>query len=232
MVWGIIGALDKEVELIKEKIALRETAELYHSPLYLGAYRGHDVAVACCGIGKVNAAVCASAMIREFHVDAIVNIGIAGSMSAGLGALDVAVSEAVAFHDQDPDLFERYYPYRRRFDADQGLLRTCIEALEGMGDRSFAYKTGLIASGDIFVNDSAAKAGIAGHLSPICVEMEGAAVGEVAFMNNTPFLVIRTLSDSADDDADTAYDNFMELAAENSARIVLRMMDIRAECRV
>lgn len=222
MAWGIIGALDKEVELVKNSMNVEKTVKLYGSEWYIGEYRSQKLIVACSGIGKVNAAVCASTMIREFGAKAIVNIGVAGSMTDELGVLDVALSESVAFHDLDADMFSRYYPYMREFTADKALLSACQTVLEA---KSLTYRSGRIATGDIFVSDKAVKADIATRLSPVCVEMEGAAIGEAAYMNGVPFLVIRTMSDSADDEAEISFDDFIEKAAVVSAGIVLGLID-------
>lgn len=225
MTWGIIGALDKEVALIREKMQVHKTVELYGSSYSIGKIGSQDVVVVCCSVGTINGAACAAAVIREFGADVVVNIGISGSLCKELKILDVVVSDHVLFHDADRDILEKYYPFRRQFTADEKLVALCTEVLDCMPDRSFAYKVGRIATGDMFVNDKKAKERIVAKFSPLCVEMEGAAIGQVAMMNATPFLVIRTLSDNADDDADEAYDNFLELAAHNSATIVLAMIN-------
>jgi adenosylhomocysteine nucleosidase len=224
MIWGIIGALDKEVELIRDSIAIEKTETVYGSTWYVGAYGTHKLVVACSGIGKINAALCTAAMIREFGAQVIVNVGVAGCMTKELGVLDVVISKSVVFHDQDQALFSRFYPHQKEFMADTGLLNACISLLDGKNDRGFKYRTGRIATGDVFVNDKSVKADIAARLDPLCVEMEGAAIGEAAFMHDTPFLVIRTMSDSADDSADESFDNFIELAAKTSAEIVLGLI--------
>jgi len=224
MVWGIIGALDKEVELVKNSIKLEKSVKLYGSEWYIGTYNSHKIVVACSGIGKINAAICASTMIREFGAEVIINIGVAGSMTKELGVLDVAISESVAFHDQNPDLFERFYPYQREFIADKTLHDTCINMLDKKENLSFAYKSGRIATGDVFVESEETKKSIEQLWQPLCVEMEGAAIGEAAFINNTPFLVIRTMSDSADSDAHDSFENMLDKAAEISADIVLDLI--------
>lgn len=225
MVWGIIGALEKEVELIKNSMALEKSARLFGSECYVGSYAGQKLIVVCSGIGKVNAAVCASALIREFGAEAIINVGIAGALGHGLEVLDVVISDSVVFHDIDLDLFSRYYPYRRSFEADSKLIVLAVRAVESMEGRRFGYKVGCIATGDAFINSREVKESIQDRLSPLCVEMEGAAVGEAAYMNGVPFIIIRAMSDNADEDADTAYDNLFDLAAHNSASIVLRMIE-------
>lgn len=230
MTWGIIGALDAEVALIRGNMKLGKTSEVYGCDYYEGTIGMEKVVVVCCSIGTINAAVCTSAMIREFGAEAVINIGIAGSTCQDLHILDVVLSEDVVFHDADLDILEKYYPFKRAFLADRRLCEEAIQAIEDLKEqgRSIRYRTGRIASGDTFVNDPAVKNRIIANFSPLCVEMEGAAVGQVAAMNNVPFLVIRTLSDNADEAADETYDNFLERAADNSANIVLRMIQNQA----
>ncbi len=224
MVWGIIGALDAEVALLVNQMNVSGQKELCGCTYYTGKIDKTDVVVVCCSIGKINAAVCANNLILEFGADLVVNVGIAGNTDKQLGILDVVISSDVVCHDTDLELMERYYPYRRTYMADAGLIEKCKLACRNIKDRNFNYKVGRIASGDIFVSDSVTKNDIISRLAPSCVEMEGASIGQVAFMHGKPFLIIRTMSDTADESADNLYDNFMELAATNSASILLGMI--------
>lgn len=229
MTFGIIGALDEEVRLIRERMQVESETEIYGSTFYTGSYGGQRLVVVCCSIGTINAAVCASVIIREFHADMVVNVGIAGSLCKELHVLDVVVSSQVAFHDADLDIIEKYYPFQRAFPADQTLLNLCVTAMESLADRDFQYRVGLIASGDRFVADSATKTDILQRMNPLCVEMEGAAIGQVAHMCGKPFLIIRTLSDNADESAEESYDNFLDRTAHQSASIILRMLEAYSE---
>lgn len=226
MTFGIIGALDEEVRLIRERMQVDKEDEVYGSTFYTGSYAGQKLVVVCGSIGTINAAVCTSVIIREFGADMVVNVGIAGSLCEELHILDVVVSSEVAFHNADLDIIEKYYPFSNKFVADVALSKLCIRAMESIPARNFQYRVGPIASGDRFVADSATKEDIINRLNPLCVEMEGAAVGQVASMCGKPFLIIRTLSDNADESAEESYDNFLELAAQQSAHIILRMIKI------
>lgn len=225
MVWGILGALEEEVALIKEKMTIERQTPMYGTVFYEGTIGEHNIVLVCCGIGKVNAAVCASTAIHQFGAGRIINVGIAGAMKLGLSVMDVVISSEVAFHDQDPVML-RYYPNRQFFEADPYLISLCEEACASLPEINGHFGRGRIVSGDVFVNDSAVKADINKRLAPSCVEMEGAAIGQVSYMNGKPFLVIRTMSDSADEGADTSYDNFIEVAAEHSAKIILKMLEL------
>ena len=223
MNWGIIGALDAEVALIKEQMNVEKTLTIYGSDFITGTIGTERVTVVCSSIGTINAAACASSLIREFGAEAVVNVGIAGAMGKGLKVLDVVVSEDTVFHDKDHSVLEKYYPFKRSYAASPKLIEQCVHAIKSL-ESPPNYQIGRVATGDVFVNDPVLKAKIAGDYAPLCVEMEGAAVGQIATMGNIPFLVIRTLSDNADENADQTYDNFLERAAYQSANIILNMI--------
>lgn len=223
MVWGIIGALPEEVGLLCNAMEIESQEQHYGSTFYCGRLEGQQVVVVCCSIGKVNAALCTSLVIREMKADVIINVGIAGAMDKQLKVLDVVLSTNVAFHDTAP-IMKDYYPFRMDFDADEKLLSLALHACKQLGE--FTYYSGRIATGDVFVQGGKVKQRIIEHLVPMCVEMEGAAIGQTAFVNEKPFLIIRTMSDSADDDAAMTYDTFKNRAAEQSAHIVRKMLNL------
>ncbi|MEG1779035.1 MAG: 5'-methylthioadenosine/adenosylhomocysteine nucleosidase [Oscillospiraceae bacterium] len=222
MKWGIIGALDKEVENIKN--ALQNKTEYSFGMLNYtcGNIGNQEVVVTGCSIGTVNAAACTQMMIAKFDVNCIVNTGIAGAMDKRLKVMDVVVSSSVMFHDTAQDIYKKFSPFRVEFDADPKLIVAVTEAIKVIG--GITCYTGKIATGNAFVTDSALKQSIINYCEPMCVEMEGAAVAQVAYLNNLPFLVLRTMSDNADDDGEQTYDNFFEEAAEHSAKIVISMI--------
>ena len=221
MIRGIIGALPEEVALLCDAMDISGQEQHYGSTFYRGTLEDQQVAVVCCSIGKVNAALCASLMIREMKADAVINVGIAGAVDKRLKVLDVVLSTNAAFHDAEP-LMKNYYPFRLDFDADQKLLALAQKVCGELSE--FTYYSGPIATGDVFVQGGAIKDKIVERLSPLCVEMEGAAIAHAAFVNDKPFLIIRTMSDSADDEAAMTYDTFKDRAAEQSAHIVRHML--------
>lgn len=223
MIYGIIGALDEEVALVREKMTAVEEHTLYGRTFYTGSIGEKSIVLVCCGVGKVNAALFANAVIREFHAEAVINIGIAGAIGAGIGVMDVVLSTEAAFHDQD-EVMVKYYPYCKSFRADPTLLALAQKACEGVTLHG-KVATGLIISGDQYVTDSAVKQSLRERFNPCCTEMEGAGIAHACYVNNTPFLIIRTMSDSADDEADNSYDNFIDAAAHQSAAIVLKMLE-------
>ncbi len=223
--WGILGALDREVALLRAGMRdVREELAL-GTVFAFGTLRGRRVAVACCGVGKVNAAMCATWLLCARQCGLIVNAGIAGAIGQGLRTLDVVVSRELCFHDQDPVML-KYFPKRRFFEGDPALLALCRRACARPGVlRGAAYREGRIATGDRFVADRATRERIVADCAPDCVEMEGAAIAHAAFAAGKPCLVIRTMSDCADDATNVTYDDFLERAADQSARIVLAMLE-------
>ncbi len=221
--WGILGALDREVALLREQMQVDSSEQVLGTEFLTGTISGHRVVVACCGIGKVNAAACASYLLFVKGCDAIINAGIAGGVAKGLHMLDVVISDELCFHDQDPVML-KYFPARQFFKADETLRKLCVEVCSQPGFLTGAWREGRIATGDKFVADRATRDAIVAAVAPDCVEMEGAAIAHVAFAAGKPCLVIRTMSDCADDDAAQMYDDFLERAADQSARIVLGML--------
>lgn len=227
MKWGILGALDAEVDLIRSQMAITSETPLFGTTYYEGTIHEQEIVLVCCGVGKVNAAICAAAAIDKFGADCIVNVGIAGAMAHGLKILDVVISSEVGFHDQDAVML-KYYPKHAFFPADKSLATLCEQACAAIPEMAGRYRHGRIVSGDVFVNDAAVKQSIADRYTPACVEMEGAAIGHAAFMYGKPYLVIRTMSDAADDAADETYDDFIGEAAHTSATIILKMLELAA----
>lgn len=225
MTWGILGALDAETALIRDQMTIESEESRFGTTFYRGTVHGQSIVLACCGVGKVNAAVCAAYVLGTLGADCIINVGIAGAMAHGLHILDVVISTEVGFHDQDTVML-KYYPATAFFPADADLAALCERACRDIPRLHGKYRHGRIVSGDQFVSESAVKQSINERYAPACVEMEGAAIGHAAFMYEKPYLVIRTMSDAADDAADESYDNFIDDAAQTSAEIILKMLSL------
>ncbi len=223
MTWGIIGALDAEIKLIKDKMSVESETKVYGSTFYKGRVYNQDVVLVCCSVGTINATICAQTVIREFGADVVVNVGIAGAMDKKLHILDVVISDEVVFHDADLETLVKYYPFKDSFKADEKLISLCKTACDELKVTSYIGK---VASGDLFVSSKEDKQRIESQFAPYCVEMEGAAIGHTAYVNDKPFVVIRSMSDNADDDAGETYDNWLDTAANNSANIILKMLQI------
>jgi adenosylhomocysteine nucleosidase len=234
---GIIGAMEVEIQTIAAamtssggtgKARKIESAKL---TFYEGELNGISAVVVKSGVGKVNAALCAQRLILEFGVTHIINTGIAGAMAHGLGVFDIVVSTDAMYHDVDASGFG-YKPGQipqmdvYQFPADEPLIDCAEKAFEST-EFAAEYKLvkGRIASGDQFVSNREVKDRIREICSPACVEMEGAAIAHSCWLNGVPFVVIRSMSDMADDGEETASTFNEKVCAEESASIVLKMFE-------
>lgn len=223
---GIMGALDLEIELIKNSIDLIDKASVAGFEFYVGKIDEKDIVLTCCGVGKVNAACCTQILIDRFNVNYIINTGIAGGLNDEFKVCDVVISSNVTHHDVRKRQMESLFPFQEYFEGDKMLIAAAVKACKSFKDESFNYHVGRIVSGECFVSDNTLKKSIIEEYSPYCVEMEGSAIGHVAHINGVPFVVIRSISDNADDEATISYDAFEKISAKRSAAIVLNMIKL------
>ena len=219
---GIIGAMEIEVAILKSKLENAAVTKVGPMEFFEGKLAGCDVVIVMCGVGKVHAAMCTQVLCSRFGVNAIVNTGVAGSLDAELDICDVLVSTDAIQHDMDvthlgydvgkvPGLDVQAFP------ADGKLMRYAFEASEAI--RPGHTKMGRVATGDQFVNSKALKEQIIENTGAKCTEMEGGAIAQVAYVNQVPFVILRAISDKADDSADMDYPTFEKLAAANCAAV-------------
>ena len=221
---GIIGAMDEEVAMLKEKLTEVQVETKAAMDFYKGKLEGKDVVVVRSGIGKVNAAITAQMMIDRFGAQRIINTGIAGAIHHDLKVLDVVVSRELCYHDYNARFLRDYPPYIDSIRASDLMIEAAVEAFEAIDHGSSCCFVGKIASGDQFIESSEVKNKIVEEHHPMCVEMEGAAIGHACTVNDIPFVIIRTMSDNADENAADSATNFEEVAAKHSAGIVLEML--------
>lgn len=221
---GILGAMDLEIELLRNKMNVVKKKNIAGFNYYIGKIQGKDVVVACCGVGKVNAASCTQILIDKFKVDCIINTGIAGGLHSEVKISDLVISKNVTYHDVSKNQMKNFFPFKEYFEGDKRLIKSAIKACKLYKTEDWNYYIGRIVSGEFFVSDNEMKKNIIEEYSPYCVEMEGAAIGHVAYINNIPFIVIRCISDNADDGANINYDTFEKKSAEHSANIVFNMV--------
>ncbi len=219
---GIIGAMDIEVATLKEKMEQVMVATHAGSTYYEGMLEGTPAVVVQCGVGKVNAALCAQILCSVYGVSHIVNTGIAGSLCAELDIGDLVVSRDAMYHDFDCVHFG--YEMGRvpgmdvtAFPADEKLIELAYAATETVNPGH--SKIGRIASGDLFVATRAAKESIIQKTGALCTEMEGAAIAHTAYRNGVPFVILRSISDKADDSAQMDYPTFERIAAHRCAEV-------------
>ena len=221
---GIIGAMDVEVATLKEKMVDKTERVIAGATYCEGILEDLRVVVVQCGVGKVNAALCVQALCDQFSVTHIVNTGVAGSLDAKLDIGDFVISSDAIYHDFDcgalqysigqvPGLSVKAFP------ADRLLMDLAFAAANAQGS---AY-VGTVASGDQFVCQKEQKKTIVENTGALCTEMEGAAIAHGAWRNNVPFVIIRAISDKADDSAQMDYPTFEAAAARKCAEVTQTM---------
>lgn len=225
---GIIGAMEEEVARLKGMIENLSVSEKSGMSFYAGKIEGTDVVVVKCGVGKVNAAMCTQTMIDFYNVDAIINTGIAGSLDAQIDIGDIVLATDTVEHDMDvaalgyapgiiPDIAGSV------FYTDKRLLELAKKAAE-YADIEVKVFEGRVASGDQFISGGEKKKWIVDTFGARCTEMEGASIGHVAFLNKVPYLVVRSISDKADDSAQMDYPAFAAMAIDNSVRLMTEII--------
>lgn len=219
---GIIGAMEQEVESLLLEMRDRASRVIAGSTFSSGTLEGLEVVVVQCGVGKVNAALCAQILCDCFGVTHLVNTGIAGSLCPDLDIGDLVVSRDAMYHDFDCVHFG--YPYGRVpgmdvtvFPSDDTLLAYAFAAAERVNPGH--TKIGRVASGDLFVADKGQKDRIIAATQALCTEMEGAAIAQTAYRNHVPFVILRAISDKADDSAQMDYPTFEKIAAHRCAEV-------------
>jgi len=225
---GIIGAMESEVEAIYAQMTSKEIIESNGIKFYKGQLSEKDVVVIQCGIGKVNAAICTQILIMKFGVEKVINTGIAGATGEGLNIYDFVVSTAAVYHDFDTQFFGyklgQVPGLPERFEADKGLADAAVKAFNNSElAKQHKITTGLIASGDQFIAGGEKKDFIVSNFHPMCVEMEGCAIAHACYRNNVPFVVVRCMSDCADDNVQTSYDE--AVASKLSSTMLLKIME-------
>ncbi|MBE6709741.1 MAG: 5'-methylthioadenosine/adenosylhomocysteine nucleosidase [Ruminococcaceae bacterium] len=222
---GIIAAMKIEAELIEAAMTdiVRETCGSME--YCLGKIGTTDIVLAVCGIGKVFAAICAQTMIVKYAPDAVINTGVGGTLTKKLSVGDVAVSSAMVQHDMDTSALGDPVGLISGINiveipADAALAEKISAIVKSMGINTV---TGTIATGDQFIGNQETKKRIADTFGAIACEMEGAAIGQVCYVNKVPFAVIRAISDDADGGACEDYPAFAKMAAKNSAKAVIEL---------
>ena len=219
---GIIGAMRVEVETLVEKLENPISRTVAWSTYYEGKLEGLDVVVVQCGVGKVNAAMCVQTLCNLYNVTHIVNTGVAGSLKAELDIGDLVVSRDAMYHDFEVKALG--YPHGKvpgmdvvAFPADEKLMTLAFAAAESVNPGH--TKLGRVASGDQFICGKDQKDQIIANTGASCTEMEGAAIAHAAYRNGVPYVILRAISDKADDSAEMDYPTFEAIAARRCAAV-------------
>lgn len=223
---GIIGAMEPEVEALISELEDRRVETVSGIAFNIGNLLGKSVVIARCGIGKVFASLCAEAMILRYSPTLIVNTGVGGAVSDRLHTGDILVADRLCQHDMDTSAIgdpvglvsgiNKIY-----FEADKRSVQILSDAAERLG---LSACVGTVATGDRFIACASDKRTIRERFAADACEMEGCAIAQTAFVNSTPFAVVRAISDSADGEATMDYPTFLPIAAKNSAALTRELV--------
>ena len=222
---GIIGAMESEVNALQKALSSVEKTEYCNLTFYSGQLSDKNLVVVKSGIGKVNAALCAQILILKFGATKVINTGIAGATGASLGIFDFVVSTSAVYHDFDTTAFGyklgQVPGLPEQFTADEKMAEGIVNAFNHTEfSKEHKIVKGLIASGDQFISAGEKKDFIKSNFSPLCVEMEGCAIAHTCSVNKIPFVIIRCMSDMADDTVKSTYSFNEDVCANMSAELV------------
>ena len=225
---GIIGAMDVEIALIQEQMEVMNTVSRAGMQFSEGKIGSTPVVVVRSGVGKVNAAICTQILIDQFAVTHIINTGVAGSLNNDINIGDIVVSTDAMYHDVDATIFG----YRKgevpqmgiaAFPADEMLRGCAVRAVKSAAPQIGVFE-GRVISGDQFIASREKKLQLKADFAGYCAEMEGAAIAQASYVNGIPFVIVRAISDKADESVSVSYDEFEGKAARDCAALVLQMV--------
>lgn len=225
---GIIGAMEEEVVKLVETMDVEQVIDQASMKFYKGSLCGKEVVIVRSGIGKVNAAACAQILVDKFQVEALINTGIAGSLNPAIDIGDMVISTDAVNHDMDARAFG--YPLGQvprmdvlAFPADEKLIEQAKLANEEANPEIKTF-VGRVVTGDQFVASAEVKDQILENFQGMCTEMEGVAIAQVAYLNKVSYVIIRAISDKADNSASMDYPAFEKLAIVHSVRLVQNLL--------
>jgi adenosylhomocysteine nucleosidase len=225
---GILGAMDEEIALLKNSLENMRESQWRHLTFYEGKLHGTDVVLAKCGIGKVASAVAATAIINLYQPDYVVNTGSAGGFDVSLDIGDVVIATEVLHHDVNVTHFGymlgQMAGMPETFSSHSLLVQAATQAAANIND--IKCICGLVCTGDTFIGTDEAAEQVRSLFPNIAAaEMEGAAIGQACYMLNTPFVIIRSLSDIAGKTSTVSFNKYIETASENSTQLVIGMLE-------
>lgn len=230
MLLGIIGAMNEEVVQLKESMEIEETRCIGGYEFYKGKLNNKDIVLVECGIGKVNAAICSTLLIQEFNIDKVLFTGVAGGINPDINIGDIVISTDLVEHDFNATAFGYDYGViprmaNSKFKSDEKLVGVAKKVAEEKFGKERVW-VGTILSGDEFVASLEKIKWLRETFNGECVEMEGASVAHVCQVLGKPFVIIRSISDKANHEANMNFDEFVKLAAQNSKLIIEGILEI------
>jgi len=222
---AVLGAMPEEIEPLLKKLDYR-VEEFANNKFYFAKFNNHELIIAYSKIGKVNSTLTATLMIEKFGAEALIFTGVAGALKEGLKIGDIVLATSLVQHDIDITAFGHPYGFVPEspifVKTDANLNKVAKETAKKLNLELFE---GIVASGDQFISSKEKKEWIKSTFKADLAEMEGASVGMACYALNTPFIVLRTVSDSADDSADIDFDKFMTQSAKINAEFTLKMIE-------
>jgi adenosylhomocysteine nucleosidase len=227
MIIGIIGAMSEEVEILKKEMTVGNKEIKAKMEFFSGNLWGNQVVVVTCGIGKVNAAVCTQVLVDDFKVDKVINVGVAGGIGEHIYPGDVVIATDLVQHDMDTSAFGDKLGQIPRMDTfdfkcDAELVETAKAACDEV--RDFKSFVGRIVSGDQFIASVEKIRWLQLEFGALACEMEGGSIAHVCYLNSIPFVVIRSISDNANNGAHMDFEKFTPIAVNNSINILRNML--------
>lgn len=225
---GIIGAMDEEVNELKKLLTGETVITKAGMSFHKGILYNKDVVIVRSGIGKVNAGICAQILVDLFDVSAIINTGIAGSLNADIDICDIVLSSDALQHDMDAVAFGYKPGVIPRMDTsvfkgDERLISLAGQSIHNINPDLNVFE-GRVVTGDQFISSHEKKQWLVQMFNGDCTEMEGAAIAQAAHLNNVPFIIIRAISDKADNSASMDYPEFEAKAINNSVMLLCEMI--------
>ncbi|WP_139902264.1 5'-methylthioadenosine/adenosylhomocysteine nucleosidase [Clostridium thermarum] len=229
MIIGIIGAMDEEVRKLKDEMKIESKMSKAKMDFFAGKLWNRDVVVVTCGIGKVNAAVCAQILVDDFKVDRVINVGVAGGIGEDIVPGDVVIASNLVQHDMDTTAFGDKVGQIPRMDTfdfkcDSSMIEAAKQACGNI--KKHNSFVGRIVSGDQFIADVEKVRWLKSEFDAMACEMEGGSIAHVCYLNSVPFVVIRSISDNANTGAHMDFEKFVPIAVDNSIHILKGMLAI------
>ena len=226
--YGIIGAMDAEVTSLQESLTDAKTEVIADMTFVSGKLGETEAVVVKCGMGKVNAAICAHTLINRYGVTKVINTGVGGSLDNRIDIGDIVVSTEAVQHDYDVSIIgfrkgEIPYTGLVAFPADPDLREEAVKAIRETAPEIKVFE-GRVCSGDQFIASSEQKQQILDNFGGLCCEMEGAAIAQTCYLNHVPYVILRAISDKADHSEEVSFEQFSETAAKRCAEIVNAMV--------
>ena len=226
---GIIAAMPEEMEAIKNKMLNTKEIDIFNLKFFEGKIKNQKIILVKCGVGKVNAARTTQIMIDKFNIDYIINIGSAGSINDDVEYGDIVIGKYVLQHDFDITAFGHEKGYISnigvKLESNIKLIKRCEYVIKNMKENNYKCVIGTIATGDIFCTSRKMKDKIRTKFDADCVEMEGAAIAQTAYLSNTPFIIIRSISDSPNEENQIDFNKYLKMAADRCAIFIENLMN-------